>query len=115
MWTVISVINIVIKCIVVGIEAKSLRLYSQHFNFFVIYKWVQKARMFAPENPFQPTLTFVSKARAYLSEAPFRWSILVYSSLLVPRINDKEKCFIPLTTGTCTIKLFTTVIIFAVL
>ncbi len=42
----------------------------------IIYECLQKARVFVPGRPFQPSLMFVVKAGAYLSEAPLRCSIL---------------------------------------
>jgi hypothetical protein len=31
--------------------------YSQHFIFFTSHKWVQRARVFLPGDPFQPSET----------------------------------------------------------
>jgi hypothetical protein len=40
--------------------------YSQHFNFFVTYLWLQYAGVFVPGKSFQPSLIFASKAGTYL-------------------------------------------------
>ncbi len=50
--------------------------YSHQFTFFVIYKWDQKARVFARGKSFQSNLIFANKARFYYSEVPFEGSTL---------------------------------------
>ncbi len=51
--------------------------YLQHFIFFVIYEWAQKACVFVPSRLFHPSLIFVGKVRcspySRASERCFTW------------------------------------------
>jgi hypothetical protein len=38
------------------LELLDLGAYSQHLIFFIIYKWVQRARVFVPDQHFLPTV-----------------------------------------------------------